>query len=169
MEVYNSGTWANALWWQKLGSNPSVSNFVWDFDVQLDEASLTAGQALEFDVFQFLDGYNYMMGTECNYASGFWDLWDESNGHWRPTSTPCAKLQPGVWHHVQWYMQRTPGSSTYTFVTVAVDGVSYPMNKTYSAKNLGWEANTGVQYQLDVNASGRGYNEWVDNVKLAVW
>ncbi len=111
MQVYNSGTWANALWWQKVGSNPSASNFVWDFDVQLDDASQTAGQALEFDVFQFLDGYNYMMGTECNYSTGVWDLWDEAAGHWRPTSSPCAKFQPGVWHHVQWYMQRTPGSA----------------------------------------------------------
>ena len=43
------------------------------------------------------------------------------------------------------------------------------MNKTYSARNLGWADNMGVQYQLDVKASGGGYHEWVDKSTLTVW
>ena len=30
-EFYNSGVWANALWWQKLGANDNAHNFLWDF------------------------------------------------------------------------------------------------------------------------------------------
>lgn len=50
-----------------------------------------------------------------------------------------------------------------------VDGVSHPVNLTYSAKDLNWGNNTGVQYQLDVNASGHGYTEWFDQVKFTIW
>jgi hypothetical protein len=169
MQLTIVGVWANALWWNKLGPNPNATNFLWDFDFQVDAASLTAAQALEFDLFQFLGGYNYMMGSQCNYASGYWDLWDEQSGKWRRSSTLCPPFQPGVWHHVQWFVQRLQGTSNYTFVTVTVDGVAYPMNQSYSAKNVGWDGEVGVQYQLDVNASGQPYSEWVDNVILTTW
>jgi hypothetical protein len=50
-----------------------------------------------------------------------------------------------------------------------VDGVSYAVNQTQPAKYLAWGDNLGVQWQLDVNASGTGYHEWVDNAKLTIW
>jgi hypothetical protein len=110
-----------------------------------------------------------MMGSQCDYASGSWEVWDEANGAWVKTSVACPKFSPGVWHHVQWYAKRVPGTAQYTFVTLAVDGTAYQINQTYSATNLGWSENVGVQYQLDVNATGQGYQEWVDQVTLTVW
>jgi hypothetical protein len=169
MEFNNSGAWGDALWWNKLGPQPDATKFLWDFDFQLDDASLTAAQALEFDTFQFLDGYNYMMGTECNYASGRWDLWDEAGGHWRQTSVTCPQFQPDVWHHITLFAQRAPGATTYMFVTLSIDGTNYALNQSYSAKDVGWDGQIGVQYQLDVNASGQDYQEWVDNVTLTTW
>jgi hypothetical protein len=167
LELYNSGVWANALWWQKVGANNSATNFLWDFYVQVDSTAST--QALEFDAFQFVGGYNYMMGTQCNLAAGKWDVWDEADGDWLHTSVPCKTFAPGVWHHIQWYMQRVPNTHNYTFVTLAVDGTEYTLNQTYSAKYLAWGDNSGVQYQLDVNASGNGYHEWVDQSTFTVW
>src|SRR5262249_49984838 len=73
LEFYSSGVWSNALWWKKLGPHDWASNFLWDFYFQVNQGSLTGGQALEFDVFQFLGGYNYMIGSQCNYAAGVWD------------------------------------------------------------------------------------------------
>jgi hypothetical protein len=169
MELDNSGVWGDALWWNKLGPQPSASNFLWTFAFQVDDASLSAAQALEFDAFQFLGGYNYMMGTECNYASGVWDLWDSAAGHWKPTSVPCPQFQPNVWHHVTLFTQRSTASAGYTFVTLDVDGTSYALNQSYSAENNGWDGQVGVQYQLDDNATGGAYQEWVDNVALTAW
>jgi hypothetical protein len=54
-------------------------------------------------------------------------------------------------------------------VTLVVDGTPYTVNQTYSAKNLSWADDVGVQYQLDVNASGNGYHEWVDESSLTIW
>lgn len=44
-----------------------------------------------------------------------------------------------------------------------------PVDVTRNARNLGWADNLGVQYQFDVNASGEGYYEWVDDATLSIW
>jgi hypothetical protein len=169
MEVEHSGPWANALWWKDVGANDNATNFLWDFYVQLDSASLTSAQSLEFDTFQSVGGYNYMIGSQCNYGAGVWDTWDEANGDWQHTSIPCPKFSPGVWHHIQWYVQSVPSSHKYSYVTLVVDGKSYPVKRSYSAKYLAWVDNSGVQYQLDVNASGGEYQEWIDRSTLTLW
>jgi hypothetical protein len=169
MELYNSGAWANALWWKKMGAHSSASNLLWDFYVQVDEDSVAAGQALEFDSFQFMGGYNYMIGSQCDLAEGKWDIWDELNGRWLPTSIECKTFAPNVWHHIQWYATTDANAHTYTFVTLVVDGTPYTLNQTYSAKDLSWNDDIGVQYQLDVNATGNGYHEWVDESSLTIW
>jgi len=169
MEIYHDGTWSNALWYRKMGANDAVTNFLWDFYVQLDSASVNAAQALEYDAFQFVGGYNYMIGTECNYAAGVWDTWNEATQKWLHTTVPCKKFAPGTWHHIQWYMTTNHSSHTYTYKTLVVDGVAYTLNQTQPALYLGWPDNLGAQWQLDVNATGGGYHEWVDKATLSVW
>jgi hypothetical protein len=63
------------LWWYKVGPHDAVSNFQDDF--WLNVASNTRYvQALEFDTFQFNSGHEYIFGTQCDYASGTWDVWN---------------------------------------------------------------------------------------------
>ncbi len=169
MEFFNSGVWANALWWQKLGANNGVHNFLWDFYIWVDDSSQHGTQALEFDAFQFVHGYNYMIGSQCDYGRGVWDTWDEVSGHWMPTSIACHKFSPNTWHHIQWYVTTNTNSHQYTYVTLVVDGQGTSPNITRNARYLGWSDNLGVQWQLDVNATGQGYHEWVDNATLTIW
>jgi hypothetical protein len=169
MEIYHDGKWSNALWYRKMGADSAATNFLWDFYVQLDSASVNAAQALEYDAFQFVGGYNYMIGTECNYAVGVWDTWNEATQKWLHTTVPCKKFAPGTWHHIQWYMTTNHSNHTYTYKTLVVDGVAYTLNQTQPALYLGWPDNLGAQWQLDVNATGGGYHEWVDKATLSVW
>jgi hypothetical protein len=152
-----------------MGANNGVTNFLWDFYIQVDSASLQHTQALEFDAFQFVGGYNYMIGTQCDYGRGVWDTWSEVSGHWLPTNIPCPKFSPGAWHHIQWYVTTNHNNKSYTYVTLVVDGQVHNLNQTQYAKYLAWGDNLGVQWQLDVNASGGGYHEWVDKAKLTIW
>jgi hypothetical protein len=168
-EFYNSGSWGNSLFTQKLGANDGVRNFLWDFWFYVDNNSKTYGQALEFDAFQFISGYNYMIGSQCDYGHGYWDTWNESAGHWVQTSIRCPKFSANTWHHIQWYMTTNPGAHQYTYHVLVVDGTSHTVNYTGTAKNLHWSDNLGVQWQLDDNASGGGYHEWIDEVTLAIW
>jgi hypothetical protein len=169
VQLYNSGTGGDALWWLKLGANDGVSNFFWDFYMQVDGNSLTAAQAIEFDIFQFISGYNYMMGCQCDYAASVWEVWDEGSSLWMHTDIPCQNFSLGVWHHIQMYLQRNSTAHTYSFVALAVDGTAYSLGNTYAAKNVGWGDDLGIQYQTDVNATGVGYNVWIDKSTLAVW
>lgn len=169
MEIFHDGSWGNALWYHKMGADNNATNFLWDFYVQLDDNSVDAAQALEYDAFQFVGGYNYMIGTECNYGVGVWDTWNEAAGKWLHTTIPCKKFSPGTWHHIQWYMTANHANHTYTYHTLVVDGAAYTLNQTQPAKYLGWPDNAGVQWQLDVNAGGGGYHEWVDQATLKMW
>lgn len=168
-EFFNSGVWANALWWQKLGANSASRNFLWDFYFYVDSDYNVSAQSLEFDPFQFVDGYNYMMGTQCVYPSQLWDTWDEATGHWIHSNIPCPHFAPNTWHHIQLYTTTNVNKRQYTYVTLVVDGNSTPMNITGNALYLNWGNNVGVQWQLDVNANGSGFHEWVDNAKLTIW
>jgi hypothetical protein len=169
MQLFRDGIWANALWWKKVGAQNSATNFLWDFYVRVDDASLKSGQALEFDAFQFVGGYNYMMGTQCDYGYGVWDLWNGTGGSWTRTSIPCPKFSPNTWHHIQWYMTNNHSKHSYTFVTLVVDGKVYNVNRTMYAKYLAWGDNLGAQWQLDVNKTGAAFHEWVDKAKITVW
>lgn len=169
MEFFRDGVWGNALWWKKFGPIDNATNMLWDFYVRLDQASLSNAQSLEFDMFQFVNGYNYMIGTQCVYAAGKWDTWSEKAGNWIRTNIPCTKFPANTWHHIQWYVKMNHANHSYTYVTLVVDGQVYNLNQTQYAKNLGWSHNIGVQWQLDVNANGNGYHEWVDKAKLTVW
>jgi hypothetical protein len=169
MELYNSGAWSNSLWWQQLGANSGATNFLWDFYARVDDDANGAAQALEFDSFQSVGGYDYMFGSQCDLAAGKWDVWNELDGKWEHTSIQCEHFEANVWHHIQWYVRRNANAKTYTFVKLVVDGNSYSLNQTYSARNVGWVDNVGVQYQIDVNATGGGYHEWVDQSSLTIW
>ncbi len=168
-EFFASGVWDNALWWQKFGANSNAHNFVWDFYFYVDSNYNVSTQALEFDSFQFVNGYNYMMGTECVYPSQIWDTWDEASGHWIHSNIPCPHFTPKTWHHMQLYTTTNVNKLQYTYVTMVIDGKSIPMNITGNALYLNWGNNVGVQWQLDNNANGSGLHEWMDNAKLTIW
>lgn len=169
MELFRDGVWSNALWHHKVGAHNNVTNVLFDFFLRVDNASLQYAQALESEAFQFVGGYNYMLGTECDYGRGVWDTWSETAGHWVPTSIPCPKFTPNVWHHVQQYITINHSNHSYTYRTFVIDGRVYNLNQTQYAKYLAWGDNLGAQWQLDVNATGGGYHEWIDRAKLTAW
>lgn len=166
---YNSGVWANALWWTKLGANNSARNFLMDYYLYVDDASRGAAQAYEMEGFQFVNGWNYMMGMQCNVGRKTWDTYDEAGAQWYATSVPCTGFTPSKWHHIQWYITTDINAHTYTYKTLVVDGQSYPLNTTRRAKYNGWSNNVGVQWQLDVNKTGAGFREWVDKATFTIW
>ncbi|MGA8298452.1 MAG: hypothetical protein WB817_03165, partial [Terriglobales bacterium] len=76
--------YSNVLFWNKLGAHDWATSFTWDFWVYLDSDS-SGAQNLEYDLFQFADGQEYMFGSQCAYVSGHWDVWNQQTGHWVQT------------------------------------------------------------------------------------
>lgn len=168
-ELFNSGVWANALFWHPLGANSSQRNFLIDYYTYLDDVSTWAAQALEMEAYQFVGGYNYMMGTQCDIGRGVWDTWDQASNRWYGTSVPCHGFSSKKWHHIQWYITTDTNAKKYTYHTLVVDGQPYTLNITRNAGKTGWKDNVGVQWQLDVNSSGAGYHQWIDKGTLTIW
>jgi hypothetical protein len=173
-EAYSSG-----LWYHKIGPKNSAKNFKFEFWVNA-AANTQAANAMEFDAFQFVNGRQYMFGTQCNYAAHVWDVWNSKNSDWHHTSIPCTKFTPHVWYHIIMTFHRTDHDhyEHYDQLTIVKHDSSgkvtatntYDFNRDYPAgSESGWDDNIGVQFQMDIGAHGAEMQEWVDQVSLTTW
>jgi hypothetical protein len=177
MEMYSSsiGEYSNSLFYLRFNQGNKydyAQNFIWDFYVNMDSASVQSGEALEFDQFQFVNSWSYMMGTECSYGSGKWDVWDNYKLAWVHTNIPCAKFTPNTWHHIQLHATANHAAHEYTFQSIVIDGHAYHPQMTFKAKYMpDWVGgeNLGVQHQLDVKPQSAGYHVWIDKSTFTIW
>ena len=166
---FNGGNaWANVLWYKSLGQNNFAKNFLWDFYVRFDSNGAATLHTAEYDLYQSINGFELMIGSQCNFGNNRWDTWDQARGTWIGTSIPCPRFSANTWHHIQWYMQRV-STTQYKYVTLVVDGKAYSVNQTYTGSYAGWADTVGVQWQLDLGGNGTDSKQWIDNVKLTIW
>jgi hypothetical protein len=176
-DFYISGEgYSNALWWYKLGAHNSASHFTLDFWLYTAPSVAASAQALEFDVFQFSGGNNYTFGTQCTYESGLWALWNPQAGLWINTGLHCAKFQPNTWYHLTLQFHRGWSDNMVHYDTVSVQqqgrwwATYYNFYTAYPAGTLpASEDNMGVQFQMDIGATGANMEEWVDEVTLRTY
>ena len=177
----NGSAYTDGLWWYKVGPHDMDTHFQFDFDLWV-AANTSAAQALEFDVFQFVSGQEYMFGTQCNYAAGVWDVWNQKTLKWVATRTACTKFKANTRYHLTFvlhrdssgnehydslkivqyssqYVNQVATSNTYSW------GLSYPSGPTPP----GWTDNLGIQFQMDIGSSGAEMQQWVDEVTLTAW
>lgn len=162
---------ANGLWWYKVGPNDAVSNFEFEFWVYVSSSTSNA-RAMEFDAFQFNDGVEYMFGTQCDYVSGTWDVWNMGGKEWVHTNVKCKEFRPNVWYHLTWTFHRTSPKNYEHYDSLTIEqpgstvthsfGLSYPSGPMPT----GWTDNMGVQFQMDIGGSEATMEEWVDEVTL---
>jgi hypothetical protein len=179
------------------GEQDSLTNFVWDFYFYLSENDTKANTAaLEFDLFQAVDGYKYMIGTQCNYyqsgiSTPIWNTWNATAGNWEPAvrnsetdSSPPPSASNGIacpnpittqgWHHLQYYLQRTYPDSTYPegrilYGTMALDGQATVWNISAPPVATSWGDVLGIQQQQDIQTGTVTLQEWVDENDLTSW
>lgn len=159
--------WSNALFIKTIFENFDTTHFLWQFDVRWDATSMANIWTAEFDFWQISGGKEFMIGSQCNFGDGYWDIWDQKANQWLHSDIRCQRMAPDQWHHIQWYMERDGNS--YHYDTLVVDGASYSINRTFSPTSTSWKESMGVQWQLDESSTGVDIHEWVDNVKLTVW
>lgn len=167
-EMFAGGqSWTNVLFMDTLLGTNNKTNFLWDFWVYHDPAAENHFWSSEFDFWVALGGKEFMIGSQCNFGDGYWDIWDQKANQWLHSDIRCQRMAPDQWHHIQWYMERDGNS--YHYDTLVVDGASYSINRTFSPTSTSWKESMGVQWQLDESSTGVDIHEWVDNVKLTVW
>ena len=178
MQLNNWGeAQSNLLWFYNNGAQDGASYFYGDQWFYLD-ANGNTGNALEFDMFQYLhtgsggatQNTRFMWGGQCDLNHSLWDVWNSYTGSWIPTTLHC---RPSVnsWHHLVVANHRVPGDTSCTssypcmhFDYLVLDGTLTTFNLSESAGPLptGWGEQTGIQDQLDVGSAGSEQTEWVD-------
>jgi hypothetical protein len=157
--------WGAALWWKELGGHDDVQNFRYDVDFYVE--SISATQALEFDVNQNAGGNRYIFGTECDFrSSGTWRIWNSAAGHWVSSGISCPAPQPGTWNHLTWEFRRN--GAQVIFVAVTLNGDRHSIDQTFDAIPQGGSG-LDVAFQADLTGSGGDVSVWLDNVSLTWW
>lgn len=163
-----SPAWADVLWYKRFGPYNSASHFLWDFYVYFDATSAANVWSAEYDIFQAMNGQEFMIGSQCVFGEGWWNTWDSLHGKWITIPAPCPRFTPDTWHHIVWYVERI-SANQYRYNTLVVDDKSYAINQTFTTNPIDWADVVGVQWQLDLDGKGTPAHEWIDKVTFTVW
>ena len=117
-------SWAHALWWKRLGNDASPSHFVLSLDQSLDNPDASFG--IEYDANQIMGGEWYDFAIQCSFGYGIWQVWDDANQRWVPTSAPCARQAASS--HVQLRLEFERSNGQAHFVSIGTNGAIVPLN-----------------------------------------
>ena len=146
---------------------PNVHNLTYDAYVYVTNYSVT--QDLEFDINMYMNGVGMEWGTECNHlADGVWDIWNNVEARWVPTSIAC-NLNNQAWNHVTLQVQRKPNNDLL-YQSITVNGVTHTINQTVAPFQVpsGWYGMT-VNYQMDGNYRQSAYTTYLDKLNVTYW
>ncbi len=175
-----STPYANALWSKQLTSDGtkirSMRHFI--LDIYFYYKNSHAAQGLEFNLGQYIDGYGYVYGMQCNMRSGSGPHWDISvpndstsklhEMHWQNTGISC---QPPTykWNHVTLEFQRTSDNKV-KYISVTLNGVKKYINATVPRRYApsDWKG-FNTHYQMNGNYQQEDYDTWVDKYSITYW
>jgi hypothetical protein len=146
---------------------PTIHNLTLDTYVYPTNMAVT--QDLELDINLYMNGVGMEWGTECNHlADGVWDIWNNIDAHWVPTSIPCS-LNNGAWNHVVLQVQRE-SNNDLLYQTLTVNGVTYTINQTVAPFPVpsGWWGMT-MNYQMDGNFKQSANTTYLDKTNVTYW
>jgi hypothetical protein len=158
--------------------HPTKVNYVSDMWVMLTSTNI---QTLELDLAASLDGTEFMFGTQCDFASGYWDFWNDTpavapaHPHWQGV-VPAAQnndlvcnIQPNEWVHLRFNMFHD--ATSYQFVSLEINGVNHSLTELAPSltSRKRTENGTSVQVQLDANNSATPFEVYISNFNVTTW
>ena len=167
MGISGSDPYSNVLHWTKFGAQGAYRHFMFEFYI-FGNLDMNNAQNLEFDFWQSHNGRKYMFGTQCNYAKGIWQGWNEPNNHWVDLPIPCKKFATGAWTRVKWYIERTTDNRMH-YISVTVGNTTYAVNHYEPTITTTWGESTGLQFQQDMNKYAVDYTVWIDKARVCMW
>lgn len=157
---------------QKLPYLPNTGHAQLDLDLILDPRAQAEGQAFELDFLVSHNGFNYLFGFEVLPQQNDELQISNPQAGWQAAFVGPGKLSPLVPIHFSMEYQWDESSHTFSFVSVAVNGVTYPIpagQNPQNATNPHWSDVMIVQVQQDTKPDGGSYWFILDNVSLHVW
>lgn len=163
--VGGSTPFSHGLWWRRMATNTTATNFVFDmYYYMLDPA---ASQGLEFAANQARSDGWYKFSTQCSFGSKVWRVWDSKNGGWVSTGIACNRPPARTWQHVTFEYKRSSGKAV--FVSITVNGQKHYVNKSFYPQANKTGESVGIHFQLNGNSSQTDYTVYADKMKLSIW
>jgi hypothetical protein len=177
METYIGGwvPWADNVFAYHFGPQNWANHiiytvhFLWNAPKTYSGDGSYVVQAVEFDSYFFSGGFKYLFGTQCDYAGGYWGIWNGPDNKWQNTSLKCNKFPPNQWHTITWYGERDQTRKKVHFVALSVDGNQSKVDAWMDATGSGTNDDSGIQFQQDSDRYGSPWNAWIDQVSFTIW
>lgn len=156
---------SHGLWWRRMTSNTSATNFVFDMYYYMPTPSASHG--LEFAANQMRSDGWYKFSTQCTFGQKLWRVWDSKNGGWVSTGITCSRPPANTWQHVVFEYKRANGKAV--FVSITVNGQKHYANKSFYPQAKSGDGSIGIHFQLNGNSTQTDYTTYADKMKLSVW
>lgn len=156
---------SHGLWWKRLSSDTTATNFVFDLYYYMKEPLKSGG--LEFAVNQHKDDKWYKFSTQCSWNKFEWRVWNSKDGGWVGTGIPCNRPTANQWQHIIFEYARQNGKAV--FVSVTVNGKKSYINKSFYPQSKSGSGSMGMHFQLNGNRTQDDYMVWADKMKVTVW
>ncbi len=140
----------NALWPRKYGADNNAKRFTWGKWIYLPGSPLPTQQELDIFRFDAVQHINFMFGSQCNRASGFWDVWRQDTTSWVGTTLPCT-LTAAAWHYIL-VSNHIGSGNTLVYDYISIDGVltSWSITEPSGPLNPTFASTTGSQFQMNL-------------------
>src|SRR5262249_26239969 len=155
-----------ALYYKKLSSDSTATNFIYDVYYYLKTPSAPSG--MEFSVSQRVGYKWYRVDTQCSFLNGNWRIWDNGGNRWYDVNVPCKRSVPLTWRHVVIEGQRANGR--VVFVSITDNGQKYYINKSFNPKSMSTSNSAvNIHFQLNGDIKQTDYSAWADKFKVTYW
>lgn len=158
--------WSHSLYYKRLTSNSSATNFVYDVSYYYKNPSASSG--MEYSISQRVGYEWYRWDTQCSYINGNWRLWDNANVKWVNTTIPCTRPAPYSWVRVVFEGQRRNGK--VVFVAITINGQRHYLNQAFGPRKMSTTSSSvTVHFQLNGDKYQTDYQVWGDKFKAVFW
>jgi hypothetical protein len=160
-----TGQYNTCLWPIRLGSSTTVTHFQLDTHYQISNPAYSQG--IEFSSNHQVGTEWYKFSVQCSYDKGIFSVWNTAGGSWSPTNIPCNRPALNSWDHLTINTAISGGKAV--FLSLTLNGVQYPINKSFSPIPKSSSYDFGVHFQMNGDLAGHAYYAWVDELTFTAW
>ena len=160
-----TGQYNSCLWPIRLGSSTTVTHFQLDTHYRISNPAYSQG--IEFSSNHQVGTEWYKFSVQCSYDKGTFSVWDTAGGSWSPTNIPCNRPALNSWDHLTINTAISGGKAV--FLSLTLNGVQYPINKSFSPTPKSSSYDFGVHFQMNGDLAGHAYYAWVDELTFTAW
>jgi hypothetical protein len=160
-----TGQFNTCLWPIRLGSSTTVTHFQLDAHYQISNPAYSQG--IEFSSNHQVGTEWYKFSVQCSYDKGIFRVWNTAVGSWSPTNIPCHRPALNSWDHLTINTAISGGKAV--FLSLALNGVQYPINKSSSPIPKSTSYDFGIHFQMNGDLAGHAYYAWVDELTFTAW